>query len=254
MGGWALKPGDRQAEILLCVERDGEVSVPDLAARFEVSAETIRRDLAHLAATGALQKVHGGARRVRLHVESSFEERISEQAAEKAIIAQKLRGLVSPGDTCFIDTGTTTLVCAQAIADVPELTVITNSLHIARLMGAGQGRVFLLGGNFAADNDETVGPIALAQIAQFRADYAVIGAAALDLEAGPMDANFEEAAIARAMCAHASKIIVVAGSAKYGKRALHRVCRLEDVDTIVSDKAPGEAFQAALDTAKVKLI
>lgn len=56
------------------------------------------------------------------------------------------------------------------------------------------------------------------------------------------------------MCAHASKIIVVAASARYGKRALYRVCPLEDVDTIVSDKAPGEAFRAALDTAKVKLI
>ena len=249
-----MKPGNRQAEILLCVERDGEVSVPDLAERFGVSAETIRRDLAHLAATGALQKVHGGARRIRLHVESSFEERMSEQAAEKAIIARKLRGLISPGDTCFIDTGTTTLTCAKALADVQDLTVITNSLHIARVMGAGQARVFLLGGNFAADNGETVGPMALAQITQFHADYAVIGVAALDAEVGPMDANFDEAAIARAMCAHASKIIVVAGSAKYGKRALHRVCRLEDVDMIVSDQPPGEAFQAALDPAKVKLI
>ena len=230
------------------------MSVPDLATHFGVSAETIRRDLAHLAETGALQKVHGGARRIRLHVESSFEERMSEQAAEKAIIAQKLRSLISPGDTCFIDTGTTTLACAKALADVQDITVITNSLLIARVLGSGQARVFLLGGSFAADNVETVGPVALAQITQFHADYAVIGVAALDAEVGPMDANFDEAAIARAMCAHASKIVVVAGSAKYGKRALHRVCPLEDVDLIVSDQLPGEDFQAALDTAKVKLI
>ncbi|MFC5387422.1 DeoR/GlpR family DNA-binding transcription regulator [Aquamicrobium segne] len=249
-----MKPSNRQAEILFCVERDGEVSVPDLVARFEVSAETIRRDLAQLAASGAVQKVHGGARRVRLHVENSFEDRISEQAAEKAIIAQKLRKLVSPGDTCFIDTGTTTLVCAQAIADIEDLTVITNSLHVARLLGAGKGKVFLLGGNYAFDNDETVGPIALVQIAQFRADYAVIGAAALDPEAGPMDANFEEAAIARAMCKHAAKIIIVADSSKYGKRALHHVCPLEDVDIIVSDRLPDKAFQAALDDARVRLV
>jgi DeoR family glycerol-3-phosphate regulon repressor len=250
-----LKPSDRQAEILMCVERDGEVSVPDLAARFDVSAETIRRDLTHLAATGALQKVHGGARRIRLHVEGSFEERMSEQAAEKATIAQNLRALISPGDTCFIDTGTTTLACARALAEVPGITIITNSLHIARILANGQGhsQVFLLGGIYAPDNGETVGPIALAQIAQFHADYAIIGAAALDAAIGPMDADFDEAAIARAMCENADKIIVVAASAKFGKRALHRVCPLDEVDILVSDSIPGEAFHAALAAAKVKI-
>ena len=239
----------------MCVERDGEVSVPDLAARFDVSAETIRRDLSQLAEAGALQKVHGGARRIRLHVESSFEERMSEHAAEKAVIAQKLRSLISPGDSCFVDTGTTTLACAKALADVHDITIITNSVHIARVMarGSGQARVYLLGGNFAADNGETVGPLALAQIAQFRADYAVIGVAALDAYAGPMDADFEEAAIARAMCQQAAKIVVVAASAKYGKRALHRVCALEEVDVIVSDQAPGEVLGAPLAAARVKL-
>jgi len=254
MGVRAVKPGDRQAEILACVERDGEVSVPELAERFRVSAETIRRDLAQLAATGALQKVHGGARRLRLQAEGSFEERMSEQSAEKALIARKLRGLISPGDTVFIDIGTTTLACAKALADVQRLTVITNSLHIARVLGGGQARVYLLGGIFAPDNGETVGPMALEQIAQFQADYAVIGVAALDAEAGAMDADFDEAAVARAMCARASRTIVVAGSAKFGKRALHRVCRLEEIDTLISDRAPGDAFQAALDRARVKLI
>lgn len=249
-----MKPSDRQAEILICVERDGEVSVPALAARFHVSAETIRRDLSHLAETGALQKVHGGARRIRLHVESSFEDRMSEQAAEKGVIAQKLRELISPGDTCFIDTGTTTLACAKALADVQDITIITNSLHIARIMANGQGhpQVFLLGGNYAPDNGETVGPIALAQIAQFHADYAIIGAAALDVAIGSMDANFDEAAIARVMCENASKIIVTAASAKFGKRAAHRVCPLDAIDILVSDTVPGEAFSAALAAARVK--
>lgn len=249
-----MKPGERQSRILAFVERDGEVSVPDLADQFGVSAETIRRDLSHLASTGALQKVHGGARRLRLHVEGSFKERMSERAAEKAAIGQMLRKLVEPGDTCFIDTGTTTLACARALADVPDLTVITNSLHITRAFGsASNAQVFLLGGLYAVDNAETVGPLAIAQIAQFHADYAIIGAAALDASAGPMDADFDEASIARAMCAHTRQVVVVADSSKLGRRAAHRVCRLDEVDILICDDIPGEAFSAALAAAKVSV-
>lgn len=249
-----MRPGERQSRILAFVERDGEVSVPDLADQFGVSAETIRRDLSHLASTGALQKVHGGARRLRLQVEGSFEERMSERATEKAAIGEKLRKLVEPGDTCFIDTGTTTLACARALADVPDLTVITNSLHITRVFGnANNAQTFLLGGLYAIGNAETVGPLVIDQIAQFHADYAIIGAAALDASAGPMDADFDEACIARAMCAHTRQIIVVADSSKLGRRAAHRVCRLDEVDILISDDIPGEAFSAALAAAKVNV-
>lgn len=250
-----MRPSERQAKILACVERDGEVSVPDLAGQYGVSAETIRRDLSHLATTGALQKVHGGARRLRLQVENSFDERMSDQAPEKAAIGQELRKVVAPGSTCFIDTGTTTLACAKALAKVPDLTIITNSIRIARVIGhgAGHARIFLLGGSYLPDNGETVGPIALSQIAQFHADYAVLGVAALDAAAGPMDADFDEAAVARTMCAHTRQIIVVADTTKLGKRAAHRVCRLDEVDMLICDDVPGEAFRAALVDARVTL-
>lgn len=250
-----MRPGERQAQILDLVEREGEATVESLAAAFAVSAETIRRDLSQLAESGALQKVHGGARRMRLRAEGSFEERMAEQAAGKAVIGQKLCDLVSPGDTCFIDTGTTTLACAQALAQVADLTVITNSGRIAQVMARGEGRarVFLIGGSYAAGNGETVGPMAVEQIAQFRADHAVIGAAAVDASAGPMDADFDEAAVARAMCAHARQIVVVAHSDKIGRRAAHRICRLDEVDTLISDTVPGDAFRAAMTAAGVAL-
>ncbi|MCC7320775.1 MAG: DeoR/GlpR transcriptional regulator [Rubellimicrobium sp.] len=251
-----MKPEERQAQILAAIDRDGEVAVPDLARRFDVSTETIRRDLGQLARGGAVQKVHGGARRLRLHVENSFEERMSEQAGEKAVIGQKLRQVIAPGDSLFIDTGTTTLACARALAEVADLTVITNSLRIARVFahGSGHAQVFLTGGAYAPDNGETVGPMVLAQIAQFRADHAVIGVAALDPAAGALDADPDEAAIARAMCAAARQTVVVAGSAKFARRAAHLVCPLPQMEVLVADVPPPDPWPALLATASVRLI
>lgn len=241
--------------ILDRVAAEGEVSVESLSLAFDVSPETVRRDLTHLAEAGLILKVHGGARRMRLHSETSFDERMTEGAAGKALIAAKLAAVIAPGETCFIDTGTTTLACAQALAGVEGLTVITNSARIAQVLaqGGGGAEVHMIGGLWSPDNGETVGPEALDQIARFRADHAIIGVAAVDAAAGAMDADFHEAAIARAMCAHARNSIVVAHAEKFGRQAAHRIRPLDQVDMIVCDQPPGEAFRAALAAARVEI-
>jgi DeoR/GlpR family transcriptional regulator of sugar metabolism len=250
-----MKPKQRQSRIMDVVAREGGATVDALAEEFGVSAETIRRDLSHLAMTGALQKVHGGARRLRLHAEGSFQERMGEDAAAKQVIAQKLAALVEPGDTLFMDTGTTTLFCADALAEVERLTVITNSVRVAQTLsrGSGRARVFLLGGEFAADNAQTKGALALDQIDRFQADHAVLAVAAIDPAFGAADADFDEAQIARRMMANAAHVIVVAQAAKLGRKAAHRVCRLDEIDMLVCDKVPDEPFRAALDSARVEI-
>lgn len=234
------------------VARDGEASTEALAATFGVSRETIRRDLFALASTGALQRLKGGARRLRLHAEGSFRERMAEHAAAKAEIARRLPGLIAPGDTLFLDTGTTTLACADALRQIDRLTVITNSLGIARTLSGDGRRVFLLGGLHMPGNDQTVGPLAIEQIGRFQADHAVLTVAALDA-AGAMDADFDEAQIARAMIAHARNVIVVAPSAKFGRRAAFAVCRLDEIDVLVSEREPDAPLAAALAVAKVEV-
>jgi DeoR family glycerol-3-phosphate regulon repressor len=250
-----MKPKQRQSHILDVVAREGEATVDALAEEFGVSAETIRRDLAQLATSGALQKVHGGARRLRLHAEGSFQERMSEDAAAKQVIAEKLVTVIEPGDTLFMDTGTTTLFCAEALAETERLTVITNSIRVAQALsrGAGRARVFLLGGSYGADNAQTSGPIALDQIERFQADHAVLSVAAVDPVAGAADADIDEAQIARRMMANATNLIIVAQAAKLGRKAAHKVCRLDEIDMLVCDTMPGDAFRAALDAAHVEI-
>ncbi|MEM0905871.1 MAG: DeoR family transcriptional regulator, partial [Pseudomonadota bacterium] len=98
----------RRQEIARLVAARGEVRVEDLAERFDASRETIRRDLTSLEDTGALLKLHGGAKRVPAAVEGSFDERMAENHAQKAIIGQKLSRWLSPGQLIFMDTGSTT--------------------------------------------------------------------------------------------------------------------------------------------------
>jgi DeoR/GlpR family transcriptional regulator of sugar metabolism len=250
-----VKPKDRQARILEIVGRDGQASVEALAEAFVVSVETIRRDLFDLASTGALHKVRGGARRIKLHTEGSFDERRFDHAEAKAAIARTLAEVIEPGDTIFLDTGTTTLACAEELARVDGLTVITNSLFVAQRLGAQspRHRVYLVGGAYQPGNAETAGPLAIEQIGRFQADHAVLGVAALDSEAGAMDSDFDEAQVARAMVDHARHVIVLAHGAKFDRRAAFRVCRLDEIDMLVSDREPVGELAAALSAAAVEV-
>lgn len=231
-----MRPRQRQARIAEIIWQQGQMSVDALAQRFHVSAETIRRDLGQLAEGGLLQKVHGGAKPLRLRSEGSFQERMAENAEGKQAIARKVLDLVEPGDTLFIDTGSTTLACAEALAEVERLTVITNSVRIAQALGGSPtNRVFLVGGVYGNDNGQTLGPLAIGQVEGFQADHAIVTVAALDPAVGAMDSDFEEAQVARAMIAHARNVYVLADRSKVGRSAAFRVCRLDEIDILVTD-------------------
>lgn len=243
-----MKPHERQPQIEAIIRREGEVSVDMLAARFDVSAETIRRDLGQLAELGRVQKVHGGAKRPLLVAEPSHGEREVASAAEKAQIGRRLADAVTPGETLFIDTGSTTLAAAEPLAAVPGLTVITNSCRLAeRLAQAGSDAVIhLLGGRYGADNAQTTGSAVIEQIALFRADRAVLTVAAVDPAVGAMDASLDEAQIARAMIRHARSVTLLADAKKFGRHAAYAVCATVDVDVVISDGRLDRAHREAL--------
>jgi DeoR/GlpR family transcriptional regulator of sugar metabolism len=249
-----MTPKQRRCEIADLVSRTGQITVEALADAFDVSLETIRRDLSKLAETGALQKIHGGAKPLQLHAEGSFDERMAEDANAKVRIAEKLSFIVEPGETIFIDTGSTTLICAEELAKIDRLTVITNSLRVAQVVGRAAGaKVYLLGGSFSGDNAETAGAMVIEQIARFRADRAILTVAALDTDAGAMDSDFDEAQVARAMMAHAHQTVVLAHGSKLGRRAAFQICRLDEVDMLVCDQSPDNRFKQALEAAQCVL-
>ncbi|MBN8629516.1 MAG: DeoR/GlpR transcriptional regulator [Rhodobacterales bacterium] len=243
-----MKPYERQPRIEAIIQQEGEVSVETLAARFDVSSETIRRDLGLLAERGRVQKIHGGARRPRLFHEPSYDEREITAAEAKAAIGRRLAGAVEPGETVFVDTGSTTLAAAETLAAVPSLTIITNSCRLAeRVARAGTDvAIHLLGGRYGADNAQTTGVSVVEQLQAFRADRAILTVAALDPALGAMDASLDEAQIARAMIRNARTLTLLADATKFARHAAYAVCATEDIDLVVSDGKLDKAHRAAL--------
>lgn len=248
-----MKPHERQPQIEAIIRREGEVSVDTLAERFAVSSETIRRDLGLLAKRGRVQKVHGGARRPLLVSEPSHGERQGTEAEAKARIGRRLGDHVTAGETLFIDTGSTTLAAADALAAIPGLTVITNSCRLAERLGRSDATVHLLGGRYGADNAQTTGSATVAAVQGFRADRAILTVAAFDPATGAMDASLDEAEIARAMIRNARGLTLLADATKFGRHAAYAVCDTAEIDLVISDGQVAKAHRAALAERGVEL-
>lgn len=248
-----MKPRERRSHIEGIIRSEGTASVEALAARFGVSTETIRRDLSALAGAGRVMKVHGGARSARLLAEPSMDVRSARAGEEKLRIGRRLADAIEPGATLFIDTGSTTLAAAPALAGIAGLTVITNSCHLAEALSrAGStAAVYLLGGRYAGGNAQTVGPAVLTQIGQFQADHCVLTVAAFTAEIGAMDASHDEAQIARAMIANAQNLILLADSSKLDRRAAFTVCPASQVALLITDEGIPAAMRDRLAASKV---
>lgn len=248
----ALKPAVRQAAIFEKIEKHGRATVDELAERFGSSTETVRRDLNTLAEAGRIRKVHGGAVRASITPEGGFADRVAENAQAKQQIAEKLTKILQPGQSIMMDTGSTTLACAQALAGVRDLTVVTNSIRIAEAITAHNNgsRAMLLGGTFHSDNSQTVGAQTCAEIGQVRTDHVVLTVTGID-ESGVFDFSEDEAQVARAMAKSTGYLTVVADSSKLDRSSTFRVCDLERVDRLILEDRPNPDMMTAFVSAGI---
>lgn len=251
-----MNPTVRQTEIANMIRQRNHVTVNELAETLNISRETIRRDLTELARSGKIQKFHGGASVPIIAGEGPFRDRMGKNAAAKMKIATAAAKIVSPGETILIDTGSTTLYFAEELTQIPNLTVVTNSTKIARVVSAdpASARTFLLGGEFHSDNRQTIGSMAITQLQSFRAHHAILTIGALDTRTGVMDYSIEEAQLARAMVEQAESLTLLVDSTKFDQIASFEVCGLTKVTNIVCDKPPSEKMEAALIDANVNII
>jgi len=250
-----MKPKHRRAEITDILRHEGRVSVEWLASRFNTSVETIRRDLGVLSNAGKLQRTHGGAILASGKGEGSFRQRMGENVTAKRLIAQKASALVSPGDTLFVDAGSTTLMLAEELAYVDQLTVITNSTQITKILGGQNStHLFLVGGAYNAENSASYGQMAISQLSRFRANFAFSTVGAIDRFGGAMDYDLQESELARSMFARAEQTVVLADESKFNRVAPFEVAPFSGIDVMVTDTLPDEALQDALHAESVKIV
>ncbi|WP_193318038.1 MULTISPECIES: DeoR/GlpR family DNA-binding transcription regulator [Streptomyces] len=245
-----LLAGQRRALILDEVRRRGGIRVSELTRMLQVSDMTVRRDLDVLARQGALEKVHGGAVPVperRTH-EPGFEAKSALELSAKSAIARAAASLASPGSAVALSGGTTTFAVAHELLEVPELTVVTNSVrvadvfHHARQAGesghshdsADTARVVLTGG-VRTPSDSLVGPVADAAIASLHFDVLFLGVHGISVEAGLSTPNLAEAETNRHFIRSARRVVVVADHTKWGTTGLSSFASLDEVDTWVTD-------------------
>ncbi|WP_329436412.1 DeoR/GlpR family DNA-binding transcription regulator [Streptomyces sp. NBC_01280] len=235
----------RRALILDEVRRRGGVRVNELTRKLGVSDMTVRRDLDALARQGVLEKVHGGAVPV---VEASthepgFEAKSGLELSAKEDIARTAAALAAPGTAIALSGGTTTYALAHHLLDVPDLTVVTNSVRVAdvfhgaqRSSGQRQGAAtVVLTGGVRTPSDSLVGPVADQAIAALHFDVLFLGVHGISLEAGLSTPNLAEAETNRRLVQSARRVVVVADHTKWGTVGLSSFASLDQVDTLVTD-------------------
>lgn len=243
----------RHAEILAIARTEGRVGVDDLAGRLGVTVQTIRRDLADLAASGRLERVHGGAVLPSGTVNLAWEERRRRNAAAKAAIGAACAAEVLDGTSLFLNIGTTTEAVARALTGRRGLLAVTNNLNAAAILGAlPEARVIVTGGRLRPEDGGLVGELAAASVRQFRLDLAVIGCSAIDAAGELLDYDPDEVQVSRAILERARRRVLVADAAKLARTAPVRIAALTDLDLVITDRplpAPLAALCAAAGTA-----
>jgi DeoR family fructose operon transcriptional repressor len=252
---------ERQEQIELLLAAQGRVSVVELAERFDVTTETIRRDLDHLESVGALRRVHGGAvgRERASTREPSLAERQEHHGSAKAAIGRRaLDALGSDfSGSVFLDAGTTTAAVASAL--IPRigdgrLEIVTHSLTLGNTLAAVPGAsLSLIGGRVRGLTAAAVGADTVRAIGSLRPDVAFIGTNGVSAGFGLSTPDPDEAAVKRAIVAAARRVVVVADADKLGAELLVGFASLSDIDVLVTDAAPDADLAVALADADVEV-
>lgn len=249
---------ERQQAIASLVIANGRASVAELAQAYDVTTETVRRDLATLDKAGVLRRVHGGAVPVRaLHlVEAGVGERETTRAEHKDAIARAAAELLpESGATILLDAGTTTACIAAHLPDDRELVVVTNSVPVAaRLAAMPSISLQLLGGRVRGITQATVGEQALRVLDTLRVDMAFIGTNGISARHGLSTPDSDEAAVKRAMVSAANYVVAVADSSKIGREDFVSFTPLSSVDTLITDSEITDADRAQFTEEGIEVV
>jgi DeoR family transcriptional regulator, glycerol-3-phosphate regulon repressor len=230
-------PPSRHNEIIEIAKQQGRVLVDELAGRFGVTPQTIRKDLNDLCGDRLLQRVHGGAVYPAGKENMEYEARRKMAAGEKEAIGRAAAHAIPEKATLFINIGTTTEAVSRALLDHKDLMVITNNINVANRLRVVSGmEVIIAGGVVRSSDGGIVGEAAVDFINQFSVDYAIMGVSAIDDSGGLLDFDFREVRVAQAIMANARHKILVADSTKFDRNAPVRIGHLSQVDTFVTDK------------------
>jgi DeoR/GlpR family transcriptional regulator of sugar metabolism len=244
----------RKKAILDALGRDGQVLAAELSARFEVSEDTVRRDLRELAAEGLLQRVHGGALPAS-PATAPFARRREMESEAKRRIAKKAADMIAPGQVVIVDGGTTSaLLVAQLPANLAA-TIVTHSPSVAVALAEHAAvEVVLIGGRLFKHSIVTVGAAAVEAMSHINADLYFMGVTGVHPDAGLSTGDFEEAHIKRALAARAAETVVLASAAKLSAASAYRIGGIELAQTIIVEESADAKLIGPFEHAGVTVV
>ncbi len=224
---------------LTIARETGKVTVEGLASKFNVTAQTIRRDLTELCDIGQLTRVHGGAMIPSGVIALGYEDRRSLASVEKDAMARLVAEQIPDGVSIFLNIGTTTEAVARALLKHRNLMVVTNNLNVANILATSpNSEVIVTGGILRRSDGALVGDVTAEFIGQFKVDYAIIASAAVDPDGSLLDYDFREVRVAQAIIKNARKSYLVADHTKFKMAAPVRIASLAELDGFFTDVTP----------------
>lgn len=251
---------ERQKRIIELIEKEESVKVVALSKLFEVTEETIRRDLEKIEKMGILKRTYGGAviidsGQIKEIEDTPFKMRLKENITGKQKIALAIADMLGEGEVIMLDPSTTCLEIAKNIKKGKRLTVITNSISIlSELSSHEELNILSTGGTLRKRSLSLIGPTAKENIKSYYADKAIISCKGASMDRGVMDTNELEIEIKKAMIGCAKEIVLAIDSTKIEKNSMHKLMELKNIDYIVVDQELPSLWQAYCKENNIKQI
>ncbi len=247
-------PTKRQTEIINMVAERGYVSTESMVEKFNVTPQTIRRDLNELGAKGLLTRFHGGAGQPQSIANRPYQDRLKSGVDAKRKIAELTASLVPDGASLFLNIGTTTEFVARALLKHEDLHVVTNNINVAQILSNNDSfKIMIAGGEVRNNDGGIVGTSSVDFVNDFRLDIGIVGIGGIDDAGVLLDYDHEEVRTARTILRNSRKTILVADKHKFGNPAMNRMAHLEDLDVLVTDETPAQNYLDICERAGLKV-
>lgn len=246
----------RQSALIEMVRAQGSATIEELAKRFDVTLQTVRRDVNILSEAGLLSRFHGGVRIEASTIENiAYRKRQGLHAAGKQRIAEAVARAVPDGCSLILNIGTTTEAVAQALLKHRGLRVITNNLNVAAILSSNADCEVIVAGGVVRTRDRgIVGEAAVDFIRQFKVDIALIGISAIEPDGSLRDFDMREVKVAQTIIAQSREVWLAADHSKFHRQAMVELARLDQIDRLFTDTAPPAPFDALLREAEVQCV
>lgn len=245
---------ERHSKIQHLVRAKGFVTIEHLADQFNVTPQTIRRDINILSREGLIHRYHGGAGLPPSTENVAYTQRKILCLQEKERIARMVAARIPDHASLFINIGTTTEEIAKTLCGHERLRVITNSLNVASIMAGNEHFEIIVAGGLVRPRDGgIVGPLTIDFIQQFRVDFGIIGISGIDTDGTLLDFDYREVRAARAIIENSRKVFLAADHTKFGRNAMVRLGSIGEIDALFTDRPPGDALIEVIDAGEVEL-